>query len=188
MANKKIALRMLAATLVFVSVLAVSCEKADPPEDFDFVTEGNAAYIRGYKGPSLTPRIPSKIRGKKVTRIDEGAFREKGLTSITIPGSVTAIGESAFAKNQLTSVTIGNRVTSIGNEAFYKNQLTSVTIPDSVTSIGEEAFRENGVTSVTIGANVALNGAFDNGFDSFYNKNGRKAGTYTYRNGEWRLQ
>jgi hypothetical protein len=84
--------------------------------------------------------------------------------------------------------------------AFGKNQLTSVTIPASVTIIGAMAFTENQLTSIAIGANVSLRvtaydaqlfpsdelfPSFDNGFDEFYNNNGKKAGTYTYRNGQW---
>jgi hypothetical protein len=116
------------ALIIVLCVLALTAargyaQQADPPWDFNFRAEGNAAYITGYKGNSLTPRIPSTIQGKKVTRIDQ----------------------QAFAENQLTGVTIG--------------------------------------------ANVALNGdSFDNGFDDFYYNNGWRAGTYTYRNDEWRRQ
>jgi hypothetical protein len=63
---------------------------------------------------------------------------------------------------------------------FAHMNLTSVTIPNSVTSIGKDAFAHNQLTSVTIGANVGLSNSFPNGFDSFYNSNGKKAGTYTY--------
>jgi hypothetical protein len=27
--------------------------------------------------------------------------------------------------------------------------------------------------------------SFDNGFDNFYNRNGTRAGTYTYSDGQW---
>ena len=166
---------------------------------FDFVS----GEIRGYKGSEKRLVIPGAIWGDPVTSIGERAFREKQLTSVTIPNSVTSIGNNAFATNQLTSVTIPNSVTSIGNGAFVNNQLTSVTIPNSVTSIGDSAFRGNQLTGVTIpnsitsigdstffgnqltgitiGANVTLNNtSFGNGFEAFYNNTGKRAGVYTY--------
>jgi hypothetical protein len=51
------------------------------------------------------------------------------------------------------------------------------------------AFDRNELISVTIGANVVLSrryhSSFDGSFDDFYNDNGKKAGTYTYSNGQW---
>ena len=121
--------------------------------------------------------IPSKIDGKPVTRIGDGAFEDctgltsvtlgnsvtsigdvafydcSGLTSITIPDSVTSIGDSAFLEcTGLTSITIPNSVTSIGAGTFNGcSSLTSITIPDSVTSIGNGAFEDcTGLTSITI--------------------------------------
>jgi hypothetical protein len=144
------------------------------------ITIGEDAFMQN--------QLTSVTIGNSVTSIGYEAFMENQLTSVTIPNSVTSIGRTAFMQNQLTSVTIGNSVTSIGNLAFAGNQLTSVTIPDSVTSIGYNAFLHNQLTSVTIGANVTLEtrgiwGTFENGFDSFYNSNGKLAGTYTYNSG-----
>lgn len=66
----------------------------------------------------------------------------KGITSITIPGSVTNIGAFAFSFcTNLTSVTMSNGLVSIGDGAFYKcSRLSQVTIPGSVTAIGNDAF------------------------------------------------
>jgi hypothetical protein len=137
--------------------------------------------------------LPSVTIGNDVTSIGSYAFFRNQLTSVVIPGSVRSIGGGAFAKNQLTSVTIGNGVTSIGLEAFAGNQLTSVVIPDSVRSIGGSAFDSNTTqqgsylspTSITIGADVSIYGDRNpNFFQSFitsYNKNGKKAGNYTYK-------
>ena len=66
-------------------------------------------------------RIPSTINGYPVTTIGEGAFRNKGLTSVVIPNSITTIGKDAFNNNQLTSITIENESVSIGGCAFGKN-------------------------------------------------------------------
>ena len=54
---------------------------------------------------------------------------------------VVGVDEFAFANSSLTSVTIPNSVTSIGTSAFFNcSSLTSVTIPNSVINIGDGAF------------------------------------------------
>ena len=148
---------------------------------------GGVATLQYYYGSSTTSRtsstyyIPSSLKSVTVTggNILLGAFDGcKGLTSITIPGSVNSIGEHAFdGCSGLTSITIPDSVTSIGDwafggcsnlatvtfvegsqletigfDAFYGCRgLTSITIPDSVTGIGHEAFYDcRGLTSVTI--------------------------------------
>jgi len=131
----------------------------------------------GLREKGLTSvKIPSSV-----TVIGDNAFIENLLTSVTIPDSVTSIGNNTFRENRLTSVFIGNSVTSIASYAFCKNNLTSITIPDSVTSIGNCAFRDNyNLRSITIGANVSLSDFFTySDFDKQYEKNNRKAGTYT---------
>jgi hypothetical protein len=161
--------------------------------------------ITRYKGQEKAVVIPAQIGGILVTAIGEEAFMGKGLTSVIIPDSVAFIDKHAFAANNLLSITIPGSVTAIGNNAFFGNRLASVTIPAGVTSIGRDAFalnRDRGVhftdsvthgtnllTTVTIGANVLLGEedvpSFDNGFDDFYNANGRKAGTYVLSDGQW---
>jgi hypothetical protein len=168
---------------------------------FDY-TETNEGGTRGitithYTETNPAAAIPAKIRNLPVTAIGESAFGGKQLTGVTIPDSVTTIGYAAFDGNQLTSVTIPDSVTTIEEQAFYRNQLTSVTIPDSVTTIGGDAFAENQLTSITIGKDVDIgdithagsvwfhSGAFNGEFTRYYNDNGKKAGTYTFANGEW---
>ena len=112
--------------------------------------------------------IPSSLKSVTVTggNILYGAFDGcKGLTSITIPGSVNSIGEHAFdGCSGLTSITIPDSVKSIGYSAFSGcSGLTSITIPDSVTSIGSSAFYGCiGLTSITIPDSVTsvANSAF----------------------------
>jgi hypothetical protein len=133
--------------------------------------------------------IPDTIWGDPVISIREGAFRNAELTDLIISNSVTTIGDNAFRDNRLTSVTIPNSVTSIGNNAFFGNPLASVTIPNSVTSIGSHAFRfwYDYTATIIIGANAVFHrDAFQFDFYTnrfhfytYYNQNGRKAGTYT---------
>ncbi|GHU51668.1 hypothetical protein FACS1894200_12060 [Spirochaetia bacterium] len=174
----------------------------DAPKMFTLNTEG---IITGYTGSGGALVIPAYISWRPVFGIAEKVFLNKGLTSVVIPSSVTSIGIVAFSGNRLTSVTIPNSITTIGNWAFEGNQLTSVTVPNSVTfiggyafsgnrltsvtlpnsvSIGERAFYNNRLTSMTIGANVSLSvyNSIGDGFDAYYNENGKKAGTYTRPN------
>ena len=135
--------------------------------------------------------LTSVIIPNSVITIGDYAFYGNRLTSIIIPNSVTTIGNDAFSSNSLTSVTIPNSVITIGNGAFSSNSLTSVIIPNSVITIGDYAFSGNRLTSITIGSNVTLhsNHPFPYGFCQFYNRNGRKAGTYDFQDGvgwkEW---
>ncbi|MCL1836003.1 MAG: leucine-rich repeat protein [Treponema sp.] len=115
---------------------------------------------------------------------------------------VIRIGSDAFKNIGLSSLTIQNGVIYIGNNAFEGNRLTSLTIPGSVTSIGVNAFCQTPwvkITRITIGANVAIAGNHDHSraistfgsalaetymlFGYFYNQNNKRAGTYTYSEG-----
>jgi hypothetical protein len=122
--------------------------------------------------------IPNKVDGYDVIGIDNFAFENNQLTTVSIPDSVDFIGFYAFGNNQLTTVHIPNSVSFIENNAFSDNQLTSVhlsnslasieggtfsnnqltslTIPNSVSGIGRGAFENNQLTSVTIPNNVTM--------------------------------
>ena len=119
--------------------------------DFD-ATKGEITNYKKWANAlcSDSIAIPATIRGVAVKSIGNDAFKQKSLTSVTLPNSVTSIGNRALESNKLTSVTIPNSVTSIGLSAFSYNQLTSVTLPNSVRSIGTQAFSHNQLTSVTI--------------------------------------
>lgn len=103
-----------------------------------------------------------------IITIDNSAFSNNNLGTITIPNGVTSIGDNAFNNNQnLTSVTIPNSVLSIGGSAFLFNDLSSIIIPDSVLTIGDGAFAQNtNMTNVVIGNNVTSIGEFAFRFNS----------------------
>ncbi|MEP5914153.1 MAG: leucine-rich repeat domain-containing protein, partial [Flavobacteriaceae bacterium] len=106
-----------------------------------------------YSGSDTEITIPNTVSNSNtytITSIGVDAFRNKGLTSVTITDNVTEIGSYAFYGNELTSIAIPDNVTSIGHYTFRDNQLTNVTIPNSVTEIGEGAFLNNPLTSITV--------------------------------------
>jgi hypothetical protein len=120
--------------------------------------------ITGYLDTEKVIQIPERINGRPVVAIGERAFEDERLTSVTIPQGVISIGQYAFDGNNLHSIAIPPSVKYIGPFAFYYNEF---------------------VDGITIGANVELgrNAIGEAGteydFVDFYNRNGKKAGTYT---------
>ncbi len=113
--------------------------------------------------------LKSVIIPEGVTRLASKAFRNSGLTEITIPNSVTSYGDQTFYNcNDLEKVHYGNGggegishessgsvfygckikkltlepgLIRIENNLFQNQKLEKVTIPSSVTLIGSYAFR-----------------------------------------------
>ena len=143
-----------------------------------FFTIRDDGTITGYNGSQPNVVIPSMIDGVWVIAIGDNALNNKGLTSVTIPNGVRIIGTRAFAENKrLTSIVIGNSVTSIRENAFY---------------LGYLSYDENfPISSITIGSDVDIReNSFSNGFigmvnffTDYYNRNGKRAGTYKVTGG-----
>ncbi len=122
--------------------------------------------------------IPSTYKGKPITEIGYGAFKNctalkevliptsvtiidwyafsgcRGLTSITIPSSVTDTANYAFKDCENLSIVFAEGMEKIPSGALYgATGVVSVTIPSRVTSIGEAAFRGcSGLESIEVGA------------------------------------
>lgn len=108
--------------------------------------------------------VPSNISIYTVTSIGDAAFKDKGLTGVTLPNSLLSLGFEAFRNNSITSINLPNSLTNIGDYVFISNQLTSIVIPDSVTEIGGYAFYNNSLTIATLPVgitNIAI-GTFEN--------------------------
>jgi len=134
--------------------------------EWTFRVDANLNAIVGTVTAEGAVAIPSALGGRRVTRIDDNAFKMRsdlthvsipesvtnigmhafwwceGLKTVTIPKSVSHIGPYAFAAcSGLTNVTISAGVTHIDGHAFYGcNGLPRVTIPSSVRNIGQDAF------------------------------------------------
>ncbi|MDR1585997.1 MAG: leucine-rich repeat domain-containing protein [Treponema sp.] len=171
----------------------------EPVRSIDYLAFSGGTRSEFFSGNSLNGELTSVVIQNGVTSIGDLAFAGNKLTSVTIPDSVIIIDNFAFARNKLTSVVIPDSVTTIGKGAFEWNELTRIVIPNSVTSMGEDVFHSNWkehagyqpsstLTSVTIGANLAITASTSfpdhyYSFVTFYNKNGKKAGTYRFEDG-----
>lgn len=112
--------------------------------DFEFTPDNTAVIVTNYKckGTAADVTIPSCYKGKPVTAINNAAFPNSAVTSVTIPDSVTSIPDAAFVNcSQLINISIPNSVTYIGFSAFSScTSLKSITLPSSLSTIGNSAF------------------------------------------------
>jgi hypothetical protein len=90
-------------------------------------------------------------QGENITNIGEGAFANKGLTSLIIPDGLNGlvIEASAFKENQLNKVIIPEGVREILTFAFYKNNLKYVDFPGTLQKVGNQGFAHNELVSLT---------------------------------------
>ena len=108
------------------------------------------------------PKLNS-VSMPKVNTIGQDAFRNCGrLQSITFPDGISSIIDGAFRNTGLKSVSIPNTITKISNYCFAEcAQLVSVTIPNSVKEIESYAFYNTALTSVSLpGVKKVLSWAF----------------------------
>ena len=136
----------LLCTILFLGLLPVAAEKAEPTVsgDYEYVLlEDGTARITKYTGDAVTLEIAGELDGHAVSSIGKSAFKPTGkLVDVTIPEGVTEIGEHAFSDCRfLTDISIPQSVERIGDLGFCNcKRLTDLTIPGSVTEIGRDAF------------------------------------------------
>jgi len=97
--------------IIFILLLTGLCAAAfaqNKSSDFEFNPEGGV--ITGFNGSGSEVVIPDRIGGVPVTYISNSVFKDKNLTSVSIPDNVKGIGPQAFAGNKLEKVVIGNEV------------------------------------------------------------------------------
>ena len=110
--------------------------------DFEFTPDNTAVIVKHYRGAAADVTIPSRYKGKPVTAINNAAFPNSAVTSVTIPDSITSIPDAAFVNcSKLTNISIPNSVTYIGFSAFNScTSLKSITLPSSLSTIQSTAF------------------------------------------------
>ena len=111
---------------ILILVLTGLCAAAfaQNRSDFDFNPDGGV--ITGYNGSGAEVIIPDRIDGVPVTYINNSVFKDKNLTSVSIPDNIKGIGPQAFAGNKLERIVIGNdvdMVTSAFSAEFIRKYL-----------------------------------------------------------------
>ena len=107
---------------------------------------------------------------RNIEIIEEGAFSNLSILSVTLPNDLKEIRASAFYYcTVLSTVTFGSSPFVIGDNAFEScYNLSSLDFNDSVTSIGNYAFNScNGLSKVDLGTSLTYLG--NNAFYSCYN-------------------
>ena len=76
----------------------------------------------------------------RLTSVEDYAFEDASITSVTLPDSVTSLGKFAFSGNtSLTRVHLGSGLTSIGEGAFVgAKSLASLSVAPTNTVFSEE--------------------------------------------------
>jgi hypothetical protein len=109
-------------------------------------TIGNGAFENNNALTSIIFEATSVVES-----IGDNAFKDNGLTSVTIPTSVKNIDDSAFLNQRvgdgvktLTTLTFDapSSIQTIAGEAFAGNAIASVSLPNSLVSFGN-IFYEN---------------------------------------------
>lgn len=132
---------------------------------FTWTETATEVTITGYSdaGPKDVT-IPEEINGKPVTAIGfdfgawKGAFEGMGLTSVYIPDTVTLIDQGAFWNNNLTTVTLSYNVKEVGFNAFNNNNIDTLVVPGTVREMGQYAFANNNMTEVTLNHGITTIG------------------------------
>ncbi len=96
-----------------------------------------------------------------LTTIEESAFENSSITSLSVPSSVTTIGRCAFrysndGKGLLATLTFEDseskpsQLIELGQGAFRNNVISSLVLPDSLTIIGSESFQDNQIATLEL--------------------------------------
>ncbi len=78
---------------------------------------------------SSSPDISSVYKGKKVTAIADGAFKNSTFSSIVIPSTITAIGSRVIdGCTNLRTIALPDSVKSIASDAFEGSSLSTISV------------------------------------------------------------
>ena len=123
-----------------------------------FTVANGEATVKA-KNTSITGNvvIPRKYNGARVTSVESNAFKELGITDVTLSNSITNVKENAFYScRSLSKINFPQSVTVIKNSAFYYcTALTELDIGNGVKTIESNAFKQcSSLTSIKMPGSV----------------------------------
>ncbi len=134
--------------ILTIAVLLAACFFASPAQaNVPLPPEGSYVCTTGQLRVGSDPSSTYTISSGGV--VDNG---DSCTGAVVIPEGVTAIDDSAFEDSSLASITLPASVMGIGSRAFNgATALTSITIPAGVISIGDSAFKNTtALTSISV--------------------------------------
>ncbi len=154
---------LLAAAMIFAIAAPLSQTQAAETKksgDWEYQIDNGSAVITKYNGTKETVTLPSKLGGKKVTKIGNSAFeKNKYIETAKIGKTYTEIGKYAFSDCiNLTKVVFAKKIKLklIDSSAFSNcYSLAAFKIPATVTELGEGVFNScKSLKSIVIPAKV----------------------------------
>lgn len=123
-----------------------SSKEETPVQDnisYEMGVSGEEAVLKKVKGSSPVANIPATYEGKPVTRILDGAFKDKTkITKVVVPENVVSIGVDAFLGcTNIEEISLPSSLRHIGRRAFVGlRYIKNINIPEGVETIGDTAF------------------------------------------------
>lgn len=162
-ANRKVAALLTLLALVMLTFVAVSdntissaADTTDPETGLIYSIAGTNATITGWNRDGGDLTIPNQLNVRNVTKINDGAFKNKKLTSVIFNcTSLTTISKNAFSNTEIAEITIPSSIKSLGSGVFADcTSLKMVTFPSNATSefkaINSSTFKNTALTSIVI--------------------------------------
>lgn len=123
-----------------------SSKEETPVQDnisYEMGVSGDEAVLKKVKGSSPVANIPATYEGKPVTRILDGAFKDKTkIAKVVVPENVVSIGVDAFLGcTNIEEISLPSSLRHIGRRAFVGlRYIKNINIPEGVETIGDTAF------------------------------------------------
>ena len=129
-----------------ISLKFVVTSPAETKKEYEF--DSQKGVITKYLGNKTELVIPDEIDGVKVKGIASGAFRNKNLTSVTLPKNLEFTEFGSFTNNNFSKIVFPDTMKSIGSYSFNNNKnLREVVFNEGLKEIGNHAFINDKVLS-----------------------------------------